>query len=31
MAHHYSTVRGDEQRRSIAKVIDLMTARDWRR
>jgi integrase len=30
MQHHYSTVRGDEQRRSIAKVIDLMTARESR-
>jgi integrase len=27
MQHHYSTVRGDEQRRGIAKVIDLVTAR----
>ena len=30
MQHHYSTVRGDDQRRSIAKVIDLMTARETR-
>lgn len=30
MQHHYSTVRGDEQRVSIAKVIDLMTARKAR-
>lgn len=30
MQHHYSTVRGDEQRASIAKVIDLMTAREAR-
>jgi len=30
MQHHYSTVRGDEQRRSTAKVIDLMTARESR-
>jgi integrase len=28
MQHHYSTVRSDEQRASIARVIDLMTARD---
>lgn len=30
MQHHYSTVRGDEQRAGIAKVIDLMTARQIR-
>src|SRR5690606_138442 len=28
MQHHYSTVRGEEQRTSLAKVIDLMTARE---
>lgn len=27
MQHHYSTVRGDEQRQGIAKVIHLMTAK----
>jgi integrase len=27
MQHHYSTVRGEEQRQGIAKVTDLMTAR----
>lgn len=30
MQHHYSTVRGDEQRQAVAKVIDLMTARSSR-
>jgi integrase len=30
MQHHYSTVNADEQRGSIARVIDLMEARDER-
>lgn len=30
MQHHYSTVNADEQRASIARVIDLMAARDER-
>jgi integrase len=30
MQHHYSTVNADEQRSSIARVIDLMAARDER-
>lgn len=30
MQHHYSTVNAEEQRGSIARVIDLMEARDER-